>query len=121
MSTNSEQMNGIYLTPEGKAELEAKIAELEKYTEDVIKIAQIASDETNKTYLEVEFKSKIIIYKEILSSATVLPVEESWERLEENLLEGLHEHTKLQNVIHIDYPQGVIIQPRLIQTTERKL
>jgi len=105
MNTNREQMKGIYLTPEGKAELEAKVAELEH---------------KNSVIGGITYKEILNLYKKILSSATILPVEESWERLEENLLEGLHEHTKLQNVIHIDYPQGVIIQSRLIQTTTEK-
>jgi hypothetical protein len=85
-------MKGIYLTQEGKQEIEAKIAEIESYEG-----------------LESGFADTL---KEILSSATILPVEESWDKLEENLLEGLHEHTKLENVISIDYPQGVIIQPK---------
>jgi len=79
-------MKGIYLSEEGKQEIEAKIAELEKHIENVIKIADIASDKTygiSKTYLEVEFKTKQNMLKEILSSAIVLPIEESWEKLKE--------------------------------------
>jgi len=71
-------MKGIYLSEEGKKEIEAKIAELEKHIENVIKIADIASDKTyviSKTYLEIEFRTKQNTLKEILASAIVLPVE----------------------------------------------
>ena len=50
------------------------------------------------------------LYEELLSKSTVLPVEKSWESLEENLLQGLHEHTRMQDVIDFDYPNGVIIK-----------
>jgi len=88
-------MKGIYLTQEGKQEIEKKIDQL-KSTID----------------LTGWVSARITTFEQILSSATILPVEESWEKLEENLLEGLHEHTKLENVISIDYPNGVIIQPK---------
>ena len=52
-------MKGIYLTEEGKQEIEAKIANLKGY-----------NDEPEITQLK--------IYKEILASAIILPVEESW-------------------------------------------
>jgi GTP-sensing pleiotropic transcriptional regulator CodY len=93
-------MKEIYLTEQSKQEIETKILELEE-----IQASAKTDFEWNKCVIEKN------VYKEILSSATILPVEESWERLEENLLEGLHEHTKLENVISIDYPNGVIIQP----------
>ena len=69
------EMKGIYLTQSAKSEIEAKVIELEKHTENVIKIARIASNDTHikKTYLEVEFKSKISVYKEILLDAIILP------------------------------------------------
>jgi hypothetical protein len=60
-------MKGIYLTPEGKKEIEAKIAELDKCIEDL-------KDEIMKDY----FIGKKTLLEEILSSATILPVEESW-------------------------------------------
>jgi len=57
-------MKGIYLTEEGKKEIEAKIAEL-----------QIFSPlETDDDFLD---RGKQIAFEEILSSATILPVEES--------------------------------------------
>jgi ribosome-associated translation inhibitor RaiA len=96
-------MKGIYLTQETKQEIEAKIVELEKHLENVIKINRIASNEKSKTYLEVEFKSKINIYKIILSSATILPVEESWQNIA---------HSTTVSFYEFDFPQGVIIQPK---------
>jgi len=96
-------MKGIYLTEEAKKEIEAKIAEL---------IIELKSSEETDEYGIGSMYAALGVYEKILSSATILPVEESWEKLEENLLEGLHEHTKLENVISIDYPNGVIIEPK---------
>jgi hypothetical protein len=96
-------MKGIYLTEEGKQEIENKIAELEEY-----KDSNICKDPRDWSFVS----GKQAMLKEILASAIVLPIEESWEKLEENLLEGLHEHTRLERVIPIDYPNGVIIQPK---------
>jgi hypothetical protein len=42
--------------------------------------------------------------KDILSSATILPVEESWD--------GVFDKTFSQAYIEKDYPDGVIIQPK---------
>lgn len=97
-------MKGIYLTQEGKREIETLIVELEKSADYYESI--------NSRHRRGGCLAKIFILQEILSSATILPVEESWEKLEENLLEGLHEHTKLEDVISIDYPNGVIIEPK---------
>lgn len=80
-------MKGIYITEEGKQEIEAKIAELEiikKETRDIYVIGQI------------------YMLKQIISSAIILPVEESWEHIDENT------HT-----IPKVYPNGVIIQPKV--------
>lgn len=60
-------MKGIYLTEEGKKEIEAKIAELEQNQKD--------------TKTDFDWNQCVIeknVYKTILSSATILPVEESW-------------------------------------------
>jgi hypothetical protein len=57
-------MKGIYLTEEGKKEIEDKIAELEKEGDVWSPCFGIAMD----------------VYQEILSSATILPVEESFEQ-----------------------------------------
>jgi hypothetical protein len=87
--------NKIYLTQEGKEEIEVKIALYERLH-----------------YKSAIHTGELNTLKEILSSAIILPTEVSWEKLEENLLQGLHEHTQLQDVVHIDYPNGVIITPK---------
>ena len=84
-------MTGIYLTQEGKQEIEARIAELEK----------LENDEFFDEHLINDYLSQIRTYKEILSSATILPVEESWG----NMPIGVNES-------ELSYPQGVIIQPK---------
>jgi hypothetical protein len=61
-------MKGIFLTQEGKKEIEAKIAYLEKWIQ-----------EENDECLLGHWKGEKIIYEEILRSSTILPVEESWE------------------------------------------
>ena len=78
-------MKGIYLTEEAKKAIEEKIVELEK---------SYSWDEVENTMVF----SKCETYKEILSSATILPVEESWEHIDENT----HTIPKI-------YPNGVII------------
>ena len=80
-------MIGIYLTQEGKQEIEAKIKH--------IKVLEINSVLSNF------YQGQIAILKEILSSATILPVEESWG----NMPIGVNES-------ELSYPQGVIIQPK---------
>jgi hypothetical protein len=59
-------MNGIYLTEQTKLEIEAKIAGLETTRNE-------SSSDNNDYYL-----GRLKELKEILSSATVLPVEKSW-------------------------------------------
>jgi hypothetical protein len=78
-------MKGIYLTPKGKQELEAKIAELEKNRFACLR-------------LDLE------VYKEILSSATVLAVEESWSDLPLSFW--------FRDGAARIHPNGVIIQPQ---------
>jgi|LakMenE18May11ns_1017448.scaffolds.fasta_scaffold9206326_1 hypothetical protein len=84
-------MNGIYLTQEGKQEIEAKIAELEDYTYA-----------TQDIHLEGSIQGHIYALKEILSLATILPVEESWESVSDYI-------TSIEQSY---YPNGVIIQPK---------
>ncbi len=80
-------MKGIYLTEEGKKAIEDKIAELEKPLNK-----QPANIDT------IHYKL-IDAYKEILSSATILPVEDGWYRTygKNNWME---------------YPNGVIIKSK---------
>ncbi len=77
-------MKGIYLTEEGKKAIEDKIAELTDYK--------------NKTH-DIYAVGQIYILKQILSSATILPVEDGWYRTygKNNWME---------------YPNGVIIKSK---------
>jgi hypothetical protein len=84
-------MKGIYLTEEGKQELESKIAEL----------AELA---TSKETMSISYIAKHSAYSLILQSATILPVEESWE----NVID-MHDPEGACNKY---YPLGVIIQPK---------
>jgi hypothetical protein len=83
-------MKGIYLTEEGKQELESKIAEL----------AELA---TSKETMSISYIAKHSAYSLILQSATILPVEESWVTISDSTL-ALHYHQS--------FPKGVIIQPK---------
>jgi hypothetical protein len=78
-------MKGIYLTEESKKELEYKIAELEKN-----KYAKLRID--------------LQVYKEILSSAIILPVEEGWQKVKHFYAGDSIKSCK-------EYPNGLIIQP----------
>ena len=80
-------MKGIYLTEEGKQELEAKIAEIESYEGLESGIADTL--------------------KEILSSATILPVEKSWDDVE---LYPPDNESQIEKTLRLK--NGVIIQPK---------
>jgi hypothetical protein len=80
-------MKGIYLTEEGKQELESKIAELTELA-------------TSKETMSISYIAQHSVYSLILQSATMLPVEESWN----NILNS-HRSSTLEY-----YPQGVIIK-----------
>ena len=82
-------MKGIYLTEEGKKEIEAKISELSGY-----------KDQPETTQLAV--------YKEILSSAIIIPVEENWDFMP-------YEQKYRTFFAERHYPNGVIIQPNKIK------
>jgi hypothetical protein len=88
-------MTGIFLTQEGKQEIEAKIAELEKFTKGRPR------EFVYKQVLQLE------IYKEILSSATILPVYSNWEDVE-----LYPPDNESQNVKTLELKNGVIIQPK---------
>jgi hypothetical protein len=87
-------MKGIYLTEEGKKEIEANIAELEKLSEQ---------GKFGETY---QYDLPCTIYKEILSSATILPVEENWDGI--RLLDRI-DSSGTGNLTKAKYPNGVII------------
>lgn len=72
-------MKGIYLSEEGKKAIEDKIAELENYT-----------CATQNMWIEGQNSGMLKILEEILSSATIFPVEESfWEDIERSIFKKL--------------------------------
>jgi hypothetical protein len=77
-------MNGIYLTEQGKQEIELELTKLES--------------EWNKTQ---QMWGKIFTLRQILSSATILPVEESWGSVPIST-----------NECELLLPNGVIIQSK---------
>ena len=85
-------MNGIYLTEEGKKEIEAKIDELEYIFQQT---GERFDSRDSGTYH---------LLKEILSSATILPVEDSYEVDNVTIIE--------KRWMFKNYPNGVIIQPK---------
>jgi transcription elongation GreA/GreB family factor len=86
-------MKGIYLTEQSKQEIEAKIVELET-------IRNESSSDNNDYYL-----GRLKELEEILSSATILPVEKSLNDIPISVLMAK------QNLSEY-YPNGVIIQPK---------
>ena len=93
-------MKGIYLTEEGKKAIEDRIAELQEH------LSTKQKDFTNHKHLCGFLDGQIDLLKEILSSATILPVEESW-----NLSVVSINPFKQGNLKRL-YPNGVIIQPK---------
>jgi len=95
-------MGGIYLSEEGKKAIEAKMGELEKS-----KITLLRAVSTHPNFGEMQrtaytkYCTEIDVYKEILSSATILPVHEDWEKCVHHTLVPFFEN---------DLPNGVIIQ-----------
>jgi hypothetical protein len=91
-------MKGIYLTEESKQEIEAKIAELEKY-----KDSDLCKDTRDWSFVS----GKQAALKEVLESATILPVEENWLTIFE-----IHGMRKIISNFQDIYPNGLIIQPK---------
>lgn len=87
-------MKGIYLTDEAKKEIEAKIDELRNYS----------PLETDDDFIN---RGKQIILEEILSSATILPVEKSWDDVE---LYPPDNESQIEKTLRLK--NGVIIQPK---------
>jgi hypothetical protein len=90
--------NKIFLTQEGKEEIEAKIAEIEKYKD---------SDQCNDPRDWSFVSGREFTLNEILSSATVLPVEENWEDVELYPPDNENQFEKT-----ISLKNGVIIKPK---------
>ena len=87
-------MNGIYLTQEGKKEIEVRIVELEN-TQSI----------TEDTLIWNKCVNEKNILKEILLVAKILPVEKSWENIAESSRE-----MSLENLLISNFENGVIIK-----------
>jgi len=88
-------MKEIYLTSKGEQEIQAKIAELEKQL-------------NSPNHFPMALSGKLLCLKEILSSATILPVEESWDKA---VPDGIEEDI-IFDYIQDKFKYGVIIQPK---------
>jgi hypothetical protein len=89
-------MKGVYLTEEGKKEIENKIAELENY-----------SYATQNIWIEGQNSGILKILEEILSSAIILPVYNNWEDVNFFPPDNESQTDKL-----LELKNGVIIQPK---------
>jgi ASC-1-like (ASCH) protein len=87
-------MNGIYLTQEGKKEIEDRIVELEN-TQSI----------TEDTLIWNKCVNEKNLLKEILLVAKILPVEKSWENIAESSRE-----MSLENLLISNFENGVIIK-----------
>jgi hypothetical protein len=97
-------MKGIYLTEEAKAEIKAKIAEIETG----LKTLSLTDGFKDMGMLSV--------YKEILLSATILPVEKDYCYIQEKYFDEIKKDdspdTKLVEILQENFKNGVIIQPK---------
>jgi len=93
-------MKGIYLTEEGKKEIEAKIDELED-----VKFNCKTDYEWNETLIEQN------VYKKILSSATIIPVEKSYNDIQ-HFETSEHGTIIRKHFLMANYSNGIIIQPK---------
>jgi hypothetical protein len=92
LNLKNKTMKGIYLTEEGKKAIEAIITNLKK-----------PAPHYDGIYVSEKADARIELYEEILSSATILPVEDSWESVSEYMTFREQSY----------YPHGVIIiQPK---------
>jgi hypothetical protein len=100
-------MKGIYLTEEGKKEIEAKIIESSIINLELEKVEKHIRDKYWEwNYLTNSTKQKS--YQEILSSATILPVEDNWDEIR---LLDIIDSSGTGNLTKAKYPNGVIIKP----------
>jgi len=87
----------FYITQEDKEKLENEIKKLDEKL--------ISIDRITRPIFYTKLGTQIIIYKKILQSSIVLPVEESWVNVEfslDNWFDDLVDK----------YKQGLIIQPK---------
>jgi hypothetical protein len=93
-------MKGIYLTEEAKQQLEAKIAEFEEHE---FQNPPVPADGI--------VLGSIYQLTQILLSATILPVEESWDKIDDKIINAVINNEVFNKPYHeIEYPNGVIIQ-----------
>jgi len=102
-------MKGIYLTQEGKQQIEAKIAELEEdrqhWMDNTIKnIGNPNFNSLMNSINQAKAEQSVFLLKEILSSATIISSVESWDDVYDMLV-GI-------NTFPIDYKNGVIINKK---------
>jgi hypothetical protein len=90
-------MKEIYLTQEGNEEIEAKIAQLEEYMD---------SDKCNDSRNWSFISGRRFTLEEILNSAIILPVEESWEQMIHKSQQGDDVELDREKL----YPNGVVIK-----------
>jgi hypothetical protein len=104
---NNNDMKGIYLTEEAEKEIQAKIAELEEDRQHWLNntIKNIGNSNYNSlmdSINQAKAEQASYLLREILSSATILPVD-NWENIKDMLD---------INTLPISYRNGVIIQPK---------
>ena len=93
-------MKGIYLTEAAKKDIEARIAELKQESTLLSVDDEYGNGAHNATFH---------IYKEILSSAIIIPVEEDYNAIA-NTCWKINEVSAF-SYLEKHYPNGVIIQP----------
>jgi hypothetical protein len=89
-------MKGIYLTEEGKKEIEAIITNLKK-----------PAPHYDGIYVSERADERMEVFEEILSSATILPVEDNWDEIR---LLDIIDSSGTGNLTKAKYPNGVIIK-----------
>jgi hypothetical protein len=102
-------MKGIYLSDEGKKIIEDRVAELEQDSQFWLNrsIQNIGNPEYNSfsdSICHAKADQAAHLLRDILFSATILPVEKSWGKI---IFNGEDEVEAESN-----YPNGVIIQPK---------
>ena len=90
-------MKGIYITEEGRKEIEQKISELERPFMEWSK-----EEDAYQKYANAQ------VYKEILSSAIILPESPNYSSIEDIITEE-HGSVIRINYLHANYPDGLII------------
>jgi hypothetical protein len=101
-------MKGIYLTEEGKKELEKEIDKNREFAKEIEAKIAVFVDYFTQNGVKNWLSGRNIMLKEILSSATILPVEESWDEIR---LLDIIDSSGTGNLTKAKYPNGVIIKP----------